>query len=468
MPVPSWAADAVFYQIFPDRFASGDPDLTPPNAEPWGATPTRHGFQGGDLQGVIDRLDYLVDLGVNALYFNPIFLASSNHRYDTTDYFQVDRKLGRNGTFKALLDAAHARGIRVVLDGVFNHSGRPFFAFADIMENGEHSPYRDWYTVDEFPVNAYCDGDAPNYKAWWDVKSLPKLNTDTPAVREYIFSVVEHWLELGIDGWRLDVPEEIDDPAFWAEFAARVRKVNPEAYTVGEVWEAKPAWVGDRAFHALMNYPLRKAMLAFMAGSEIRAAAFGKAVEALLKLFPEPNTYAQFNLVGSHDTERFLTLAGNDVRRLMLAYSFLFTFVGAPVVYYGDEIGLTGEGDPDCRKAFDWDESNWHRDLHAHVRRLATLRHQHVVLRRGSFARVLAHDRLNVYAFERTLDGVTAVVVLNGADAGRRVNLPATARGWADGTIVTDQLSEARYTVVDGQVPDVLLGPLAAVILMAS
>ncbi|MBI4769613.1 MAG: alpha-amylase, partial [Chloroflexi bacterium] len=208
MSVPSWVQDSIFYQIFPDRFANGDPDLDPPNVQPWGAPPTTSGFQGGDLAGVLHRLDYLLDLGVNAIYLNPIFHATSNHRYNATDYFSIDPRLGALADFRRLLERAHANGIRIILDGVFNHCGRGHFAFNDLLENGADSPYKDWFHVRHFPPHAYGHGDALDYEGWWNHKSLPRFNTATPAVRRHLLSVARYWIDQGIDGWRLDVPNE--------------------------------------------------------------------------------------------------------------------------------------------------------------------------------------------------------------------------------------------------------------------
>ena len=251
MTVPYWVQDAIFYQIFPDRFADGDPSNNPPNAHPWGAPPTDWGFQGGDLRGIIDKFNYLLDLGVNALYLNPIFQSSSNHRYNVSDYYAIDPKLGNSSDFRALIDVAHHNGVRVLLDGVFNHSGRGFFAFSDLLENQEKSPYRDWFHVQRFPVDAYSGGDAKDYQAWWGFKSLPKLNISNPAVRRYILDVARFWIEQGADGWRLDVPNEIDDDDFWDEFREVVKSVNSDAYLVGEIWTVDPRWVGESHFDGL-------------------------------------------------------------------------------------------------------------------------------------------------------------------------------------------------------------------------
>ena len=218
MSVPSWVQDAIFYQIFPDRFANGDTENDPPNLVRWGSPPTSWGFQGGDLKGIQQKFDYLLDLGINAIYLNPIFQSTSTHRYNTTDYFKIDSKLGTLDDFHSLVEHAHRNQVRVILDGVFNHCGRGFFAFNDILENQEYSPYRDWFHIKHFPVDAYSYGEATDYLGWWGMKSLPKFNTTNRWVRKYLLDVARYWIEHGADGWRLDVPNEINDDTFWSEF----------------------------------------------------------------------------------------------------------------------------------------------------------------------------------------------------------------------------------------------------------
>mgnify|MGYP001823123149 CR=1 FL=1 len=261
MPVPSWVQDSVFYQIFPDRFYNGDQSNDPPNVHPWESKPTIWNFMGGDLGGIIQKFDYLLDLGVTAIYLNPIFQSASNHRYNISDYFKIDPKLGHLKDFHDLLDLAHANNIKVILDGVFNHCGRGFFAFSDLLENQEFSPYKDWFHVNTFPIDAYGTGKSKDYESWWGFKSLPKFNTNTFAVRRYIMDVAQYWIEQGADGWRLDVPNEINDDEFWAEFRYNVKSINNEAYIFGEIWEADTRWVGDAHFDGLMNYPVRDALL---------------------------------------------------------------------------------------------------------------------------------------------------------------------------------------------------------------
>lgn len=445
MSVPAWVADAVFYQIFPDRFANGDPSNDPPGVQPWGAPPTLWGFQGGDLRGVQDHLDYLDDLGVTALLFNPIFLASSNHRYNTTDYYRIDPKLGSQADFSALLQAAHARGMRIVLDGVFNHCGRGFFAFVDLLENESHSPYQSWFHVRRFPLQAYTPGEAENYLAWWRFKSLPKFNTDTPAVRRYLMGVARYWAEQGIDGWRLDVPNEIDDDSFWSEFRQSVKDVNPEAYLVGEIWDGDPRWVGPDHFDGLLNYPLRELLLGFLGGQGVQAQEFGRRAAEMLARYPAENAQAHYLSLGSHDTERLRTVLAGDLRRVRLAFLFQFFYPGAPGVYYGDEIGLEGGKDPDSRRAFPWDPARWDSGLRDWVRALAHLRRDRPVLRRGDFRLISADDAARTAVFARRLGDEVALMALNASGSASEVRVAAEAVGLSEGRPLSSGLGgEAR------------------------
>lgn len=444
MATPGWVQDAVFYQIFPDRFANGDHANDPDNVQPWGAAPSIYGFQGGDLAGILQRLDYLQDLGVTALYLNPIFASASNHRYNTYDYYRIDPRLGTMDDFHALLKAVHGRGMRLILDGVFNHCGRGFFAFNDILENQEHSSYLNWFHVNSFPVDAYSPGDATTFEAWWKFKSLPKFNTDTPAVRRYLQGVGRYWIEQGIDGWRLDVPNEIDDDPFWAEFRQGVRTANPEAYLCGEIWDAQPRWLGEGHFDGLMNYPLREAVLGFLNG-KFSGKMVGERLENLLGLYARENTFAMYNLLGSHDTERMLTLLGRSVEKARLAFLMLFAYPGAPAIYYGDEIGLEGGKDPDCRRAFPTDESQWNHELRAWLKKLIALRKQTAALRQGNFRHVEVDD--GGYAFARCLPGSTVLMVINNSASPKHLEVRVDGLGFVEGQELTDLLGSGSVTV---------------------
>lgn len=454
---PDWVRDAVFYQIFPDRFARSDKLVKPGNLEAWEHPPTPHGFKGGDLEGVIEHLDYLQELGINALYFCPIFWSSANHRYHTYDYYQVDPLLGGNRAFERLLAECKRRGIRIVLDGVFNHASRGFFQFNDILENGAHSPWLDWFTIHGWPLSPYDDGKPANYACWWGLPALPKFRTETPAVREFLWGVASHWVDQGIDGWRLDVPNEIDDDSFWQEFRRRVRKKNRECYIVGEIWVDARRWLQGDMFDAVMNYLWTSSVLGFCLKSWDRsltkgmqygtkepldARAFQLAMDQVLKLYPEAISSVQLNLLDSHDTPRVMTLCQGDRTGLELATLIQMTFLGAPCVYYGDEIGLTGGRDPDCRKAFPWDESTWDKELQSIFRELIALRHRHKCLRRGDYAPVSASGEL--FVFSRSLKNEKLVVAVN---AGREVEkctleLSGLERIYGQGTLAGTTLEQ--------------------------
>lgn len=448
---PDWVRDAVFYQIFPDRFARGRNSFNQNmKFESWDSPPNAYGFKGGDLYGVIDHLDYLQDLGINAIYFNPITASASNHRYHTYDYFHIDPLLGGDEAFRALLDAAHKIGIRIVMDGVFNHASRGFWQFHHVLENGSRSPFVDWFYFDPDRLNRLKNwGAYPGekeqralnrgigsfkaigYDAWWNLPALPKFNTNYPAVREFLFRAAEHWINFGADGWRLDVAAEINDDSFWQEFRRRVKAANPEAYIVAEIWQEARRWLQGDQFDATMNYLVSAALMGLLLKDRIpayayqiggmqkvlrpyTAAEFGDRIEYLLGLYQPEINYVQLNLLDSHDTARFLTVAGGDEAALRLAYFFLFTYIGAPCIYYGDEIGIDGGPDPECRKSFNWDEKTWNHGLRSYLMKLAQLRKAEVALRRGTYQRVYSDADVLVYLRKHEKD--TLLVVMNTSD----------------------------------------------------
>ncbi len=456
MSTPNWVKDAIFYQIFPDRFARSKimPDL---HFEAWDSAPTNYGFKGGDLYGVIERLGYLQDLGVNAIYFNPVFASASNHRYHTYDYYNVDPLLGGNDALKKLLEAAHKRHIRVVLDGVFNHASRGFWQFNHVLETGAASPYKDWFHFDPERLNGHKHwGAYPSpheqkalqhedsltaigYKAWWNLPALPKFNTNMPAVRKFLFEVAEYWIKFGIDGWRLDVPAEIDDDEFWREFRRRVRAINPETYIVGEVWHEAQRWLQGDQFDAVMNYLFTAVCLSFFSGEHLKmdvvtqagglkdrvrninAHDFANEVDRIVNLYPQEITFAQLNLLDSHDMPRFLSCVGGDKDALKLSWLFMFTFPGAPCIYYGDEIGIDGAHDPECRKSFPWDENKWDKDLLEYAKACTSLRRDHPALRQGEYKRIYAED--NVMAFTRALKNERITIAFNSSKQEKTIEL---------------------------------------------
>lgn len=476
---PEWVRDAVFYQIFPDRFARSSKLKKPHNLEAWDTPPTSHGFKGGDLLGVVERLDYLQDLGVNAIYFNPVFQSAANHRYHTYDYFNVDPLLGGNAALRLLLDEAHRRGMRVVLDGVFNHASRGFFQFNDILENGAASPYIDWFNVRSLPLNAYNESVPPNYDAWWQLHALPKFNVYNPDVREYLMSVGEHWVRFGIDGWRLDVPAEIQDDTFWQEFRMRVKAINPDAYIVGEIWHAAQHWLQGDQFDAVMNYLFTKLCIEFFIGTNvdpslvqgsslwpvrnIQAQEFGTEIAALLKLYSPQVTEVQMNLLDSHDTARYITMARGDGSALRLSTLFQMVYPGAPSVYYGDEIGLSGGKDPLSRASFPWDEARWNTDLRDFFKKAIALRHAHPSLRRGDYTTLLASG--SIYALARRLDDDVVVAVFNTGDQEASGAIPAPGF-LPEGTTLAYPWDKGSSMVRDGLI-SVVTPPRSGVVLVA-
>ncbi len=445
MSVPDWVQDAIFYQIFPDRFANGNPDNDPHNVMKWGAQPTSWGFQGGDLNGIVQKFDYLLDLGINAIYLNPIFQATSNHRYNTADYYHIDPKLGTMEDFRQLIEVAHQNQVRIILDGVFNHCGRGFFAFNDILENQEYSPYRDWFHINHFPVEAYAWGGATDYVGWWGMKSLPKFNTGNPRTRQFLLDVGRYWIEQGTDGWRLDVPNEINDDSFWGEFREVVKRANPEAYLVGEIWTPDPRWVGEGHFDGLMNYPIMDAIGGFLGSQSLDAAQFGEKVSGLLSLYPIENTYAMYTALDSHDTERILSKMGNNLNKTRLAYLFQFAYPGAPAIYYGDEIGLVGGKDPDCRGAFLWEESRWNRELRNFIKTLVRLRKEHNALRRGDFITLEQPDHPSCFAFVRKATGDKVLIIMNASASELDLKINVEKMEWEDGTVISDLITPERH-----------------------
>jgi len=461
---PDWVKHAVFYQVFPDRFArTRQPRPNPAMAvplEPWDAPPTLAGYKGGDLWGIAEHLDYLADLGITALYLTPIFQSACNHRYHTHDYYQVDPLLGGNTAFFDLLEAAHQRQMRVVLDGVFNHCSRGFFFFNDILENGPHSPWLDWFKVQGWPLSAY-DGSLPaNYVGWVDNRALPQFNHDNPAVREYIMQVGEYWVRQGIDGWRLDVPFEVKTPGFWQEFRQRVKAINPEAYIVGEVWEDARQWLDGTQFDGVMNYLFTGPTIAFTAGQRVQmelvepppyfpypaldAAGYRAKIEALLALYPWEIQLTQLNLLSSHDVARLLSVANQDEASLVLALLLLMSFPGAPSIYYGDEVGLAGGLDPDCRRPFP-PEAAWNPTLLTAHRDLIALRHRHPALRLGDYRVWLAEG--HGFGCWRQHGQDAVAMALNAGDQGVQVALaPEVAQAARQGPSLAFSYGGAALT----------------------
>ncbi|MEZ8723654.1 glycoside hydrolase family 13 protein [Vibrio pomeroyi] len=382
LKTPKWVEDTIWYHIFPERFANGRSDISPEGVKPWGTEPTSDNFMGGDLWGVIEKLDYLQELGVNGLYLCPIFTANANHKYDTVDYYNVDPHFGGNDAFKALVKEAHNRGMKVMLDAVFNHIGDQSPLWLDVVEKGADSKYADWFWIHQFPVYPDTPEDEWdyqnfNYETFGNVIQMPKLNTENEDCRAYLLDVARHWVEeFDIDGWRLDVANEVDHE-FWRDFRKVVKGIKPDCYILGEIWHEGMAWLRGEQYDSLMNYPMTQAMTDFFAQDLSDKHGFMSDVGRSYMSYPHNVNEAMFNLLDSHDTSRILSLCGGNKDKAKLAFVFMFTQVGAPCIYYGDEVGMDGArsmGTEGNRKCMEWDESKQDLEFRSFIQSLIKLR----------------------------------------------------------------------------------------------
>ena len=497
---PQWFGEGVTYQIFPDRFCR----TAPPRVEgllgerrahmDWNEAPMigadpetgrwNSDFFGGNLKGITSKLDYLASLHVKTLYLNPIFEAASNHRYDTADYCAIDPLLGTEEDFAQLCREAEKRGIRVMLDGVFNHTGDDsrYFNRAGFYETvgayqSPNSPYYPWYGFSQWPEE---------YDGWWGIKTLPAVNENNPQYREFIItgerSVIRRWLRLGASGWRLDVADELPD-----DFIVDIRRVMEEekadAFLLGEVWEdgsnkiaysKRRRYLLGRETHGLMNYPLRTATLRYLRGG--RAEDFREAMETVRENYPKPAFYSGLNILGTHDTPRILTALGEDgvpsdkleraayrlsperlelaMARLKMAALLLYAFPGSPTLYYGDEAGMEGFEDPMNRRTFPWGREN--QELQTLFKALGALREARPSLRQGDIRYIGAEGAILV--FERTLDGERTVIALNAGDTEWEIELP-----W-ETAFAKELLSFQNFWARDGRIR-LSLPPRSGVIL---
>ncbi|MGM0420288.1 MAG: alpha amylase N-terminal ig-like domain-containing protein [Bacillota bacterium] len=465
---PSWIYDAVFYQIFPDRFANGSSDNDPQLLELYEDNETRYEsyipawdqgikpsddpvpsaelvvdgdnsinpqagyyvFYGGDLFGVENKIPYLKGLGINTIYFNPIFKASANHRYNTAGYEFIDENLAYPGEqeksqeyFVELVDKLEDAGIKVILDGVFNHVGYEHWAFQDLVEKGEDSEYVDWFTIHDFPIIPLAEQSEsvePNYEGWWGYGHMPELNLQNPEVKEYIFEITEKWLDMGISGWRLDVPMDVKatDPDFWKEWREFVKDYDEEIYLTGEVWDNAQNYLEGDEFDGVMNYRFRDRVFKFVGQSDITAPEFHNQMMKLFFDYPEQAVFSLQNLLGSHDTRRYLTMLKGNKARFRLSMFLQFTYPGSPMIYYGDEIGMEGGEDPDNRRTMIWEDRGYvepDEEIKDYVINLIQLRKDESALRQGSI-QLIETDNDQVYGFLRDTERETLLVLLNNTE----------------------------------------------------
>ena len=401
--VPDWVSKTVWYQIFPERFANGNAELSPEGALSWNAaiSPKTTDFFGGDLHGIIDHLDYLQDLGITGLYLCPIFESPSNHKYNTTDYFEIDRHFGDKETFRQLVEQAHQRGMKVMLDAVFNHMGDQSAQWQDILKHGEKSVYKDWFHIQKFPVtnDKLMNPKELPYHTFAFASYMPKLNTANPEVKDYLLSVATYWIEhFDIDAWRLDVANEVDHQ-FWRDFRKAVLAKKPDLYILGEVWHTSQPWLNGDEFHAVMNYPLSDSIKDYFLSRSKKTSQFIAEINCQSMYYKQQISEVMFNLLDSHDTERILTTAQGDIQLLKSALAFLFLQRGTPCIYYGTELELGGGMDPDCRRVMPWDRVSSSNDMLKFMKNLIQLRKETAdIIQHGKFS--LEEIELDVLALE--------------------------------------------------------------------
>lgn len=425
--IPSWAKEMVMYHIFPDSFATEKNAIAEKETciEKEGKVYKSH--QGGTLKGILDSVDYIAELGVNCVYLNPIFAAESYHKYDTIDYFRIDPCFGTLEEFKKLVETFHEKGIRIILDGVFNHCGAGFFAFQDVLKNGAYSPYRDWFYQMEFPVHF----DKPlNYEAFAYVKEMPKLNTGNPEVVDYFKKVGTWWIkETGIDGWRLDVANEINHD-FWREFRRAVRAEKPDAILIGEIWEDSEVWLLGDQFDSTMNYTFSYICREFFAEHSISLREFDEKIHRMILRYPMPVSLAQMNFLDTHDIPRFLSYCKNGEADLRQAVFFMMTCVGIPSVFYGDEQLITGVTEPEYRKPMPWKQRNLQTE--AFFQKWMKIRRTFPALQEGSYETALVEEERGIYGFYRVTKEQKLLILMNAGVKPQTATLPENYQTYLD------------------------------------
>ena len=514
LETPHWAKNVVWYQIMVDRFRNGSEENDPPGTLPFSwdwfkktEREKREGFYkvvwdrkfGGDLIGVYEKLGYLNDLGITGIYFNPVFKSESYQKYNTDNYLHIDDTFYKKGDidevankedlldpftwkytptdkyFFDFISQAHSKGIRIIIDGVFNHSGEKFPAFVDLKKNGKNSKFKDWYVVTDWNVFETQANMGKGYIGWAGFGGLPEFNEDenglVPPVRDFIFNVTRRWLKpgadfTGIDGWRLDVPMCIKKP-FWLGWRKVVKNAKPQAFTVGEIWTKAGDWLNKgETFDAVMNYELAKAIVKFFIDkrTKISATEFDKKIRELLFVYPYQIALVQYNLTNSHDTDRIASMIKNpdrvyntknrlqnpdgrnydnspptkkDYEILKLIWSFEFFYPGCPSIYYGDEVGMWGADDPNNRKPMWWEDIKYENknyrinyDLKNFVRKLIAARNTYPVLRLGEFYPVMRDDARDVLVYKRIFDDEVAFLVVNNSDKKQVVEIRTNEPLW--------------------------------------
>ena len=405
LPKPSWRGRLV-YQIFPERFASRDDPKNKPHVNrDWNTRDLRGAFIGGDLYGIVDHLDYLVSLGVGAIYLNPIHPSPSNHKYDILDYFDVDPAFGGPKAFHQLIEEAHKRDIKIIMDLVFNHSSINHPFFEDVRKKGRKSPYHEYYMI---------HGDKPspltkNYETFASARNMPKFDTSNPKVQDYLISIGEFWKkEYHVDGFRLDVCEGVSHE-FWMRFKMALKRLDPDILLIGEIWLNSESYLGPHQIDGVMNYPLLGVVSGYLLNQQDANKA-SQSLQGLLVRYKEGHNECMLNLLSGHDIQRLMNLTRGNKDDVLLAYALLYFFVGMPCLYYGDEIFTEGGGDPDCRRGMDWSSPEFDGEGFALFQRLGTFKRDEKAMREGKLS---IHAEGNLLVLTRTLGKTAYSLYLN-------------------------------------------------------
>ena len=524
---PDWVKDGIIYQIFPDRFYNGNAENNPDFSEwyyeginiapqkgkllkkytqyfhfvdDWndilglkkspfhahdqeGYQPDYNSFYGGDIEGVRQKLDYLEDLGITIIYFNPLFEAKSNHKYDAVDYMKLDPHFGTDEEFKMFVDEAHQRGIRIIIDCAFNHTGETFWAFQEGMKKGPRSEYYNWYEWKKWPMPD--PNVIPNFKpldyyeCWWGYGEMPNLNYDLNEINpsenatknidlaepnwevvNYVLNVAEYWIsDMDLDGFRLDVPNEVPF-WFWKLFREKVKSIKPDAYLVGELWSNAIDWVNNDYFDAVMNYAYFKdPVMLFFNKRNCSAKVFDRDLKPGRLSYPTQATQVMMNIIDSHDTFRYLESCKGEIPQLELAVLFQMTYVGTPHIWYGDEVGMKGAHDPDCRRPFNWEytEDLEKVALRDYYKKLIQIRKEYSCLRTGSFNTIIADGM--VYGYSRSDVNSSISVIINNDTKHHKIQIPF------NNIHVIDLLTRKKYDTINGML-EIELEPMSGAILL--
>lgn len=441
--VPQWAANKVVYQIFPSRFAA----TQPVDKKLWYKAPiTPMDDLHGNLRGIIEHLDYIKDLGIDVVYLTPIFKSNSCHKYDTIDYYQVDPAFGTTEDLKELVQKSHERGMKVVLDAVYNHSGREFFAFQDILEKGEKSKYLDWYFIDELPPKGEW-GEIPNFKCFGYYGGMPKLNLKNPEVEKYITDVACYWIkECDIDGWRLDVGDEISH-FFWKNFRKAIKAVKKDMLIIGEIWHYAGDFLEGDEWDTVMNYPFYLNLIDLLADEKINVSQFVQNLGYLKGRLNKKCYPLMWNLIDSHDTARFLHLCHDNKKKQHLAAAFQLLLPGMPMVYYGDEYAMPGANDPDCRRGMYWDEEYQDKEMYNWYKKLMQVRKTHACIVEGEMIETIANDDEDTIVMIRKNGEETIAMLFNCGNSAKEFNEYAEKHN-----LLTDSAFDGKVDGLDAAV----------------